>query len=686
MAYAWNSGNDFAANVPDDMRFEEAARAARNSEERFHSLATSIPVGVFETDATGNCRYVNARWQTITGLDLARSANRGWLQAVYSVDRPGTLVAWENALYLAVDFRHEFRVMTPDGALCWVQAQATPIRDVDGVVTGYVGTLLDITEQRSLQEALEEANRAKSQFLARMSHELRTPLNAILGFSDTLNARTFGDLNVKQERYVNNILKSGRHLLQLVDNVLDLSQVGAGYMELELTTFDVEAAIEDVCTVVRGLAAKKNVRVCIAAAPNLPHIHADSARFKQVLFNLLSNAVKFTPEHHAVTISALVRSHQQVLEISVIDQGIGIKLEDQGRIFQEFEQVDNSFSRQDQGIGVGLAMSKHLVELHGGEIRVHSGGEYLGSTFTFTLPASRLVSQPEGLQGSLRSSSSVPFLRFSDPLPDLSDNIPSATVEEATGRPTVLVVEDNVQTAELLTEYLEGAGYAVALARSGAEAVYLAHEFCPIAMTLNLLLPGKSGWTVLNELQNDPATVDVPILLTSLTPDGDLAFRHGGVECLVKPEDCDRLVGVLEFACRAESRPSRVLVVDDTPATTTLLTETLSQRGFEILPAFGSDVVGPVVMSSIPDAIVLDLMLSDSSGFEMVHHLLERPEARDIPVLIYTANTITDEARTELRRSLHTILPRHGKYALLNDLDQISRGLRPGSLASSLAA
>lgn len=240
------------------------------------------------------------------------------------------------------------------------------------------------------KEAAEAANRAKSEFLANMSHELRTPMNAIIGFSEILADRTFGELNPKQAKYVNNVLTSGRHLLQLINDILDLSKVEAGRMELQCSAFDVGQALRDIVAIVKTLAAKNGVALQTEVAPDLPLLTADPAKFKQILYNLLSNAIKFTPTGGSVTVRAGkgtdVHINGAVLRLSVTDTGIGIRPEDQTRIFRAFEQVDSSYARQQQGTGLGLALTKQLVELHGGRIGVESEGEGHGSTFTVVLP------------------------------------------------------------------------------------------------------------------------------------------------------------------------------------------------------------------------------------------------------------------------------------------------------------
>jgi signal transduction histidine kinase len=256
------------------------------------------------------------------------------------------------------------------------------------------------------KEAAEIANHAKSLFLANMSHELRTPLNAIIGFSELLGDQTFGELSEKQQRYVHNILNSGRELLQLINDILDLAKVEAGRVILEPCEFDPAAALSDIKTIVRPLAAQKNIGVAAEVEPDLSSILADQPKFKQIMYNLLSNAIKFTPAHGSVKVTAGIARDESVpaaepgqdgqsgwLQVSVCDTGIGLRPEDLEIIFEEFEQVDSSYAREQPGTGLGLALTRRLVELHGGRIWAESQGDGQGSTFTFVLP---LVARPPG--------------------------------------------------------------------------------------------------------------------------------------------------------------------------------------------------------------------------------------------------------------------------------------------------
>ncbi len=383
--------------------------------------------------------------------------------------------------------------------------------------------------QSSLRQAnlnLLEANRLKSEFLSVMSHELRTPLNAIIGFSEVLMDQDRGVLTERQQKFLTNIENSGRHLLQLVNDILDLSAVGSDSPELNREDVSIPQLMEDVRKLGHPFAAQRRIRLETERTDLIPLIQADAAKIKRVLYNLVSNAIKFTPEGGRVGLSAQVRDG--MVEISVSDNGIGISAEDQQKIFGEFEQVESTKARRFEGTGVGLALAKRLVELHGGSIRVESElGE--GSRFTFTLPvtpdrrrASNWLSSPELLEANIQP-------------------------EKVPGQPLVLVVEDDPQTSELIGLWLAEVNYRVARAFDGEQALKLARELQPFAITLDILLPKLDGWQVLQELKEDPETCDIPVIIISILERSRRGREMGAFDYFVKP------VEKRELLCRLES-------------------------------------------------------------------------------------------------------------------------------------
>jgi signal transduction histidine kinase/CheY-like chemotaxis protein len=373
---------------------------------------------------------------------------------------------------------------------------------------------------------LLEANRLKSEFLSVMSHELRTPLNAIIGFSEVLMDMGDGSIGDREEKYLMNIETSGRHLLQLINDILDLAKISSEDEELARESISVPQVMEDIRKLGHPFAARRRIWLEVLPAEALPLIMADPAKVKRILYNLVSNAIKFTPEGGRVILEA--RPVDGMVEISVTDTGIGISQEDQKKIFMEFQQLESSHSRKYEGTGVGLALSRKLVELHGGRIWVESElGK--GSKFSFTLP----------MTPGIRPTSDWRQGSTPDPL------IEPETVRD---QPLVLVVEDDPQTGELLGLWLNDASYRVARAFDGEQALRLARELKPYVITLDILLPKVDGWQVLQELKSDPATRDIPVIIISILERSRRGMELGAVDYFVKP------IEKKELLCRLESR------------------------------------------------------------------------------------------------------------------------------------
>jgi PAS domain S-box-containing protein len=397
---------------------------------------------------------------------------------------------------------------------------------------------------------LEKATRHKSEFLANMSHELRTPLNAIIGFSEILQDKIFGDLNQKQDRYVGNILTSGRHLLSLVNDVLDLAKVEAGRMELIPEDFNPGEAIMDVKHIVTGIANKKKLTINVEIETPKTQIKADKSKFKQILYNLLSNAVKFTPEGGTITVFCRVM-FDCMLEVAVQDTGIGISPENHDRIFEEFSQVDSSYSRQYQGTGLGLALCRRLVELHGGSIKVDSEVG-IGSTFTFNIPT---VCSAETTKPAPPSEAIDRILQkqVRDTLEKQVENMATnhlsevgttymATIEPSgingkVDEPLVVIVEDDDKSAELLNLYLCGNGFATMRLSRGSEVIPRIRtlEPKPSLVTLDVLLEKENGWDVLRELKADPQLATIPVLVVSILDGTKIGRELGAADAITKP-------------------------------------------------------------------------------------------------------------------------------------------------------
>ncbi len=501
---------------------------------------------------------------------------------------------------------------------------------------------------QALEEAnkrLQELDRLKSQFLANMSHELRTPLNSIIGFSEVLYDGLVGDMTAEQRDCLNNIRISGEHLLSLINDILDLSKIEAGHIDLNLTTFEVNQLIEEIQATIMPMIEEKSQTLNVALANELPPLTADHVRVRQILLNLLSNAHKFTPEEGKIKLTCRVADSSAML-FSVEDTGIGIKPEDQELIFEEFRQVDGSHTREVSGTGLGLAISQRLVEMHGGRIWVESEyGE--GSTFSFLLP----VAGPTEEEPSTAQEAELHDTR------------------------TVLIVEDSPQFSNLLSFYLRQEGYEPVHYGRGEGVVEQARKLRPLFITLDLMLPQKSGWEVLQALKSDPQTKDIPVLVVSALEDGDLALSLGAVDYMVKPVSLEDLQGILGHLPRSEPRSRRVsvLLVDDDPEIVPLLQEMLCKDHYEVLPAYDGEEGLDLARREQPDVILLDLMMPEMSGFEMLERLRADDDLADIPVIVLTAKDVTSKDRKRLDDQIQTLMRKSAltPKALLDEIRRL---------------
>ena len=484
------------------------------------------------------------------------------------------------------------------------------------------------------QRALD-ADRLKSQFLANMSHELRTPMNSIIGFSEILIERLDQKIDEKHVSFLRHILTSGQHLLSIINDILDLSKIEAGKMEIYAEKFEIAPVVEGVCAVVRGMGRSKVPLFAVTIPPNLPPIETDLAKFKQILYNLLSNAVKFSPGSAPISISAIHvgdASDQGTISVSVRDEGIGIDPSNHDVIFHEFRQIDGSERREFGGTGLGLALVKKFVQLQGGWVRVESTPGK-GSTFTFTLP--------------VRSRAAVVSAT-----PDLPPVEPRAE--------KVLVVEDDAQAYALISSALGSAGYLSIRARHGEEALHLAREMQPIAVTLDLVLPGLDGWEVLKTLKSDPATCDIPVVIISRVDERDLGVALGAQDYFVKPVDRDRLLDRVRQLTTTNKSKARLLLIDDDASLHELLDEELTTHGYTIESAFTGESGFAAAKASAPDVIILDLMMPGMSGFEVAGLLKDEPSTARIPILVLTSKEISADDRRELQSKVAAYVQKGG--------------------------
>jgi signal transduction histidine kinase/CheY-like chemotaxis protein len=474
--------------------------------------------------------------------------------------------------------------------------------------------------------ALEVASRHKSEFLASMSHELRTPLNAIIGFSEVLLERMFGELNERQDDYLRDILSSGKHLLELLNDILDLSKIEAGQMVLNRSEFVVRESLEYCLSMVRERAIKQRILLSLEVDPEVGLLDADRLRFRQVVLNLLSNAVKFTPDGGHVDVRASIRD--QDLVVLVADTGVGVPAEDRERIFHSFQQ-GTRLSGQAEGTGLGLTLSKRILEMHGGRIWVESEAGK-GSTFGFALPAG-----------------SEELTLKSVPPAGLESGV---TTEPASGPgPTVVVVEDDRRSFDLLRVYLEAAGARVVSARDGREGLDTVRRLRPAGVVLDILLPGIDGWEVLAQLKADPATAAIPVVVVSMLDERGRGFALGAAEYLVKPVGKEQLLAALYRAAAMPERKHTVVAIDDDPLAIELVQASLEPEGWTVLGAATGQEGLALIRERRPSAVLLDLLMPGMDGFEVLEALRAEPDTKSVPVVILTSKSMTQQDKERLQ-------------------------------------
>ena len=472
------------------------------------------------------------------------------------------------------------------------------------------------SELQAANQELARANKLKSEFLANVSHELRTPLSAIIGFSQILLDGIDGPMSEEQQQDISQVNKSGQSLLALINQILDLSKIEAGKMELSVERVELPALITSILESISPLAQEKGLRIETRFAPGLPAVEGDAARLKQVLINLLSNAVKFTERGH---IEVIAQPSGRMVRITVKDTGIGISAESQRVIFDEFVQGDGSSTRKHGGTGLGLSIVRKLVEMHGGAITV-SSEPGRGSIFTFTVPAWATS------QGAVTTLQQRPLRRPNQGLPGTA----------------ILVVDDDPSVRQLISRHLEQDGWKTVQASNATDALQLARESRPTLITLDIMMPDASGWWVLEKLKEDPQTAGIPVLVVTIVEDQRLVFALGASDYLGKPYDRGALIAKIHRLL-PQLRGKRVLVVDDDPEARAMLAKILKEEQATVIGAASGDEAMTLLSQSPPDLVLLDLMMPGMSGFEMVARMRALPAASNIPVMIVSAKELTAE-------------------------------------------
>jgi signal transduction histidine kinase/DNA-binding response OmpR family regulator len=496
---------------------------------------------------------------------------------------------------------------------------------------------------------LEVASQLKSQFLANMSHELRTPLNAIIGVTEMLHEDAVDLKRDDELEPLERVLRAARHLLALINDILDLSKIEAGKMDIHIESFAIAPLVEDVVQTIGTMAAKNGNQVVVDCAPDIGTMRADQTRIRQALLNLASNANKFT-ERGTVTIGArrAIEQDREWVTMAVTDTGIGLTPEQMGKLFQEFVQADASTTRKYGGTGLGLAISRRFCQMMGGDITVASEPGR-GSTFTIRLPAEVGVAQPAA---AVRDAARPRAL-------------PSAGS-------MILVVDDDQSVRDLTERFLTREGFSVVTASGGQEGLRLARELHPAAITLDVMMPDLDGWTVLAAIKGDPELADIPVILMTIVDEKNRGYSLGATDYMVKPIDRERLVGVLRNICGAVGR--QVLLVDDDDMMRRGMRLALEEDGWEVSEAENGRIALARLAETRPDIIMLDLMMPEMDGFEFLDEMRQRAEWRDIPVLVVTAKDLTAEDRARLNGGVERILQKSGRDEMLGEVGRALAG------------
>jgi PAS domain S-box-containing protein len=611
------------------------------------SLIESNVDALMTTDPQGTVTDVNQQMLTLTGRTRAELISAPFRDFFTDPARADAGIARVLAEHKVTDY--ELTVRARDGKETFVSYNASTIHDRHDDLQGVFVAARDVTDrrrsERTLQQKnveLEHASRMKSEFLATMSHELRTPLNSVIGFSEALKDGLLGDLTESQQEYIGDIFTSGQHLLSLINDILDLSKVEAGMMDLEMELVDARQLLSNALSIVREKALARSISLDLELDQHVGDTQLDVRKTKQIVYNLLSNAVKFSSQGGLVSLRARqvprnavgtldgtwpVRTFELAeneftgfLEICVTDPGIGISEENMAKLFQSFTQIDSSLARKFEGTGLGLAMVKQMTELLGGSVAVASR-EGEGACFAAWIPLQTSTQPGSAERRDVHAETAAP--------PKIMDRV-------------ALVVEDDDDAADVVSNLLEAEGFAVLRASSAEEALRMASQQGLDLITLDTQLPGIDGWQFLAAIRGDATLAKVPIVVSG-TSDGPLALAGGAGAVLEKPiSHAELKLAVTNVSFHDKQDQTRtVLIVDDDPKSVEVIAAHLTIPAYVVVRAYGGQEAIALTNRVQPDLILLDLMMPEVSGFDVVRALKSDPSTAGIPILVVTARDIT---------------------------------------------
>ncbi|MFZ5539462.1 MAG: PAS domain S-box protein, partial [Pseudomonadota bacterium] len=682
----------FVRDITERKRAEQALRA---SEERFRSTLDTMIEGCQIIGFDWRYLYVNAAAAAQGRSRPEALIGRTMMEAYPGIEATPVFAVMRQCMQTRRAEHVENEFTFADGTAGWFELVMQPVPE------GLFVLSLDITERKRAErqlrllkedlerrvaertaeleaagrelaarnEQLDQASRMKSEFLANMSHELRTPLNAVIGFSEILSAGMAGELTARQREFVRDIHASGMHLLELINDILDLSKVEAGSMVLDVDTVQVAPLLQSCLRVLRERALARRIELSADVDAALGAIEADSRKVKQIVFNLLSNAVKFTGEGGRVELTArrVGRAHTEAVaaaagrgflppsgagdefvEVSVQDTGVGIAPADLARLFEPFVQVDASLRRRHEGTGLGLALVRRLVELCGGGLAVESAPGR-GSRFTVWLP--------------YRPATATTVATGATVAPPLERAVPLA-----------LVIEDDDTAALLLATELQSQGVEVIRASTAEEGLVLARKHRPNLITLDVFLPHIDGWECLERLKGDSQTAEIPVVIVSVSAAPQRGLALGAVRVLQKPVAREELLAVLAQLGLGKNSAAAVLVVDDDPAAVEISATLLQAAGMRVLRAYGGREAIATAIAERPALMVLDIMMPDTSGFDVVAELRADAHGRTIPIVVVTAKQLAGEERALLNGQVLQVVDK-ARFSGSDFLDEVHRAL-----------
>jgi signal transduction histidine kinase/DNA-binding response OmpR family regulator/PAS domain-containing protein len=638
---------DRALGIVVESYLEAREAAIRAGQQTLAATLDSIQEGVSILDEKGNITYVNETARQIlkviaTDQPLAERIRR---YGVFLSDGitlcPEELNPGRRALH--GEKVREFELFMrnadiPNGI--YLSVNAGPIRGKEGALLGAVTSFRDISYRKHMEEErrkreevefqsrrIQEANRLKSEFLANMSHELRTPLNSIIGFAELLHDGEVGPLDPKQREFVGDILTSGKHLHQLINDVLDLSKVEAGKIEFHPESFEPGQLINEVMTILRNSATGKNIKMEMSIHPELKELVIDPARLKQVLYNYLSNALKFTPEHGKVAVRALPEG-EDAFRLEVEDNGLGIAASDLGRLFVEFQQLDAGAAKKHGGTGLGLALTKRLVEAQGGQVGVRSEPGR-STVFNAVLPR--------------RSGRGAQTLK------------PPAQLNHPSNSPRILVVDDDDADSTTLQRLLTEAGFSVEVATTGSQAIARCQESAFDAVTLDLLLPDMSGLDVLRAIRTKGPNANTVVVVVTVVAER-IAAGFAVQDVLSKPIDGPTLLDSLRRAGVTPHSGGPIMVIDDDAGSLRLMAVALEQLGFRAMCFEKGEEALSAAAKERPSGVILDLLMPGMDGFQFLEQFRQLNGLSKVPVLIWTVKDLSNGERERLYANAQAVL------------------------------